>query len=769
MVSGGLPGGASGNLPAELTPFVNRERELTALGSLVQEERLIALLGPAGIGKTRLALRLAAGVRREFRDGVWLVQLAPITDGDLLVAIIAGVLGITGVRAGEPLDALEAALSSRHLLLVLDNCEHLVERVAPLVDRLLRGCSQISVVATSRERLGVMGELTWRVPPLAMPDAGGAHAQDLERVESVSLFLERARRANPQFAVTDTNAGQVVELVRSLDGLPLALELAAGWMGTLSPGELVGELDDRFRILVARERAVDSRHSSLWAAIDSSYERLDADSRKLFRQLGVFAGGWNLGSLSAVCEMESGPAVELLGRLVDHSMVTVVAMPEGPTRYQLLETLRGHALARLAESGEQADLQRRFARHITGLAEQAASRLGSREGPRWLAVLDAELDNLRAVFSAQPPEPARDRLRLAVALIPYWHFRGLFTEARRNLRDVLAAVEAPLPDTAAALGGLSWLAWSQGDLASAARHARLAFRSARLIGDRRGQAYALLRLAQARYDGGRSAAAAAVTRRAAEIADELKDDRLVAEAVLQLAQVALAEGRADDAEPRLRESVRLMALTGQVDREAVALLVLGRCCLQQGRLAEAESALRRSLTALRDFALPRHSVPMLESLAAVAAERGELARACRLAGAADGLLERMGARPPTTAPMRSTLVARWRAALATPEGERAFAEGRNLQLGQAIAFALGEEGAPEPPSPAPDAVKQALTRRQLEVARLVARGHSNREIAGRLFISERTVEGHIEQICNKLGFNSRVQVAGWIIREGGEE
>jgi non-specific serine/threonine protein kinase len=741
---------------------MGRERELSELSRLVHGARLVSLLGPAGIGKTRLALRLAAMLSRRFPDGAWLVQLAPVADGDLLPAVIAGVLGIAEARPGETLAVLDAALAPREMLLVLDNCEHLVERAAAVVEHLLRRCPGLTVLLTSRERLGVFGEVVWRVPPLDVPNSGRSYTPDeLERVEAVALFTDRARRANARFSVTPANRGDVVDLVCRLDGLPLAVELAAGWMETLSPGELARELDQRYQILVARGPTMSERHTSLWAAIDSSYERLDPAARDLFCQLGVFAGGWNLGGMAAVCRLESAPAVDALGRLVDHSFVTVVPTDEGPTRYRLLNVLRRYALDGLERSGQREAIQRRFSDHVVTLAETASASLANREGPRWLAVLDAELDNVRAVFALEAAWAESLKLRLAVALVAYWHFRGLLNEGRRHLEEVVGRIGPASPAAVAALNGLSRLSWALGDLRGAARHARAAFRSAGAGGDRSGAAFALLRLAKARFDAGRAPAALRAAERTAEIATGVEDEVLMGECITLLGQIALIEGRTDEADRLLHESVRLLARTGDVHREAVALQALGRLHLQQARVDEAEAALVRSLTQLREFALARPTVPMLEALAAVAADRGDHRRAARLVGAADGLLERMGARPPGTAPGRAAVAARWRASLEAPGADQAFAEGRQLELRQAIAFAL-RESPPVMARRSPDPVRPVLTRRQLEVAALVAKAMSNREIASRLKLSERTVEGHVEQICNKLGFNSRVQIGVWM-------
>lgn len=750
---------------------MDREHEIRALTPLIRDARLLSLLGPAGVGKTRLALRLATTVSRYFPDGAWFVQLGAVTNGELVPTVIAGTLGVQEARPGETLAVLDAALAPRELLLVMDSCEHLVDDVALVLDHLLQACPRLSVVATSRERIGLAGELTWRVPPLDVPEANRPYTPDeLGQVHAVALFLDRARRSNPGFSVTAANVPDIVDLVRCVDGLPLAVELAAGWMETLSPGELAREFGRRYQVLAARGRAVSERQTSLWAAIESGYERLDTPARLLFSQLGVFAGGWNLGAMTEVCGLESGPAVEVLGRLVDHSFVTVVPTTEGPTRYRLLEVLRRYALARLDESGQRAAVERRLADHVVGLAEKAAGSLTGREGPRWLGMLDAELENLRAVLAMDAPWAPEVKLRLAVAIVPFWHFRGLFNEGRRHLQELVGAGDGASPATVSALNGLSWLSWAQGDVGSAARQARRAFRIGRRIGDHRGAAYALLRLAQARFDSGRPGGAGAATERAAGIAAELRDERLTAECILQLGQVAMVQGRLDEAERQLTESVRLLSQTGLADREAVALLVLGRLKLQQGRHEEAESSLLRSLGVLREFALARHTVPILESLAAVATERGDQIRAAKLFGAASGQLQRMGARPPAAAPMRRALMERLQPALDAPGGERAHAEGARMNLRQAIAYALGDEAPAEPRrTRAPAAAPPLLTPRQLEVARLIAQGMSNKAIAARLTLSERTIEGHVEQICNKLGFNSRVQIAAWVVRHDAPE
>jgi non-specific serine/threonine protein kinase len=648
------------------------------------------------------------------------------------------------------------------MLLVLDGCEGIVDDVAVVVEQLLHACPGLSFLATSRKRLGLDGELVWRVPPLATPSPQRAYRPaELARGDSVALFVERARRVNAAFAIVEANVGSIAELIRRLDGLPLAVELAATWMEALSPGELVSELDDRYQTLVGR-RAVTERHPSLWAAIESSYERLDPDAQSLFGQLGMFAGGWNLGAMTAVCRLESGRGLEVLGRLVDHSLVTVVPTAEGPTRYRLLEVLRRFAVDSLEASGQLEDVRRRFVDHFVALAETASPNVLSRDRPRWLAVMDAELDNMRAVLAMESAWAVEPRLRLAAAMVPFWHVRGLVNEGRKHLRELVRAMDPASPAAVPALSGLSWLSWSMGDLGAAARHARAAFRYARAAGDRTGVAYALLRLAQAQYDLGRPTAEA-TTRRAERIAADLDDQRLLGECHLQFGQVALLRGRLDEAEGLLTESVRLFSLVGRVDREQVALLVLGRVLLHRDRPRDAEDVLRRSLTILRGFAMVRYSIPILESLAAVAAWSREYTRSATLVGAAAGLLERMGGRLPPASPMRAALARVWEPALRAPGAEKALAAGRAMDLAGAVAYALREpESQAARPHHRANPAREYLTERQLEIARHVGKGLTTGQIARQMSITERTIEGHLAAIFNRLGFERRAQITDWI-------
>ena len=747
-----------------MTPFVNRERELGALSRLVVQQRLLSLLGPAGTGKTRLALQLAEAVKRRFPDGVWLVELAPLQEAELLPSVIATALGIEESPATDPRTALVAGLESRRLLLVLDNAEHLVEPVALLVDHLLRACAELFVLVTSRERLAVHGEMAWRVPPLETPVLGKRYTPaELEKVAAVLLFVDRARRSGADLAVTSENAPAVAEMVRSLDGLPLAIELAAGWTSTLSPADLQARLADRFRILTTRDRSLTPRHASLRVAIDSSYEALEDPEKRRFRQLGLFAGGWTLESMSAVCEVDPDAGVDVLARLVDRSLVTVIVPPSGPTRYRMLDSIRAYALDRLRETGEHDGARLQFAEHFLGLAETAARTLTRREGPVWLQALDGEYDNCRAVLEMDSLDASQIRLRLAVALLDYWQFRGQFVEGRWWLTLLTESAREKTATLARAWYGLGYFEWAQADLVAATRHCRRGLAMSRRLGDSRGTVEALQQLAQISFDlndlpGARRRLATAI-----EIARLVDDGPLLAHCLRRLGQVALVEERWEEAESLLTQALQLARTAEDAEATAVTSIVLGRLHIRQGRLEIAERVSADGLAGLRGHGSPRQTAHLLESLAAAAAARGDLDRAGRLAGAAAATFDRAAAGRPVGAPLHAPVVALWQSAVSTEQGRRAWSKGQAMGLHEAVGYALHEEPAP-PVSNAGDSRAPSLTRRQLEIAGMVASGLTNRQIAASLHISERTAEGHVEQIRNKLGVSSRVQIAAWYIQ-----
>jgi predicted ATPase/DNA-binding CsgD family transcriptional regulator len=761
---GTAPAGHRLQLPPQLTPFIDRQRELGQLRPLLLEQRLLSLVGPAGIGKTRLALELAASVAKRFAGG-WFVELAPLREPEMLPRLVARSVGIEEESADAFQQLLEA-LSETRALLVLDNCESMEAASALLVDGLLRGCPHLTILVTSRVRLGVDGELVWRVAPLDTPQPGRPYTpHQLTRLDSAQLFVDRAWRSHPDFAITDANASDVAELLRRLEGLPLAIELAATWSSTLTPLEIVSRLDDRFQLLTARNHTMNPRHASLRAAIDSSYDALEEVERAVFRQLGLFAGGWSLRTMSSVCALEPEPALRVLVNLVDRSLVSGSGHPDGTTRYRMLDVLREYATDKLRESGELESAWGRFTTSFLRMAQSAAGRLTAAGGERRLRELGTEHANFRAILATGAPSDPAQALRLASALTDYWRLCGHYTEARRHLRAAIRRAPAYTPELIGALQSLGMLAFLQGDQPEAMRWTRRALAISERTGDRRGSLRAGEQLARIQFASGSLASARACLDRGMGAANLLGDPEILCTYQLLLGQFALAEGRADDGVERLARALDLARQADHVELSAVASGLLGRLHLLRGRPDLARPLLFDTLTSIRRFGSWRHVAPVLESLAAVAADEGQHERAAQLAGAAAGLHDQVGARPPAASPVRAPLAGRWARAVATGPGRRAFEKGRSMDLDQAVRYALDEAELPTPPADSALRTSTPLTRRQLQIARLVAHGHTNREIADRLFISERTAEGHVEQIRNKLGFSSRVQIAAWLVEQ----
>ncbi|MGH3090644.1 MAG: ATP-binding protein, partial [Rubrobacteraceae bacterium] len=420
-----------GNLPLELTSFIGREKEISEVKGLLEGTRLLTLTGSGGCGKTRLALEVAADVAKDFDDGAWWVGLASLSDADLAPKAAASALGARE-RPGRTLtEALSDHLRYRKLLLVLDNCEHVIASCAALADALLRFCPGLRVLATSREALGVAGEVSWPVPSLSLPDPGHPpSSESLARYEAPRLFVERA--AASTFAPTKRSAAAVAHLCHRLDGIPLAIELAAARTRVLSAEQIDARLDDCFRLLTTGSRTALPRQRTLQATMDWSHDLLDRDERTVFRRLSVFAGGFTLEAAEKVCAgdgIEEEDALDLLARLVDQSL-GVFRGEGGEARYRLLETIRQYGGEKLRESGEARATRRRHADFFHSLAEEAKPKLVGTEQASWLERLETEHDNLRATLGWLEEEGEAERgLRLATALLRFWWFRGHLAEA----------------------------------------------------------------------------------------------------------------------------------------------------------------------------------------------------------------------------------------------------------------------------------------------------------------------------------------------------
>jgi predicted ATPase/class 3 adenylate cyclase len=439
------------NLPAELTTFIGRQHELAELKPLLSATHLLTLTGPGGTGKTRLALRLASDELETFADGAWLVELAPLGDPRLLTQTVAGTLGLQEEQGRATLDVLTDYLRSKTLLLILDNCEHLIESCAQLADGLLRAASGLKLVATSREALGISGETAFRVPSLELPDA--LDLLDLERIaanDCVRLFVDRASAADPRFHLTEKNASAVSQICLRLDGIPLAIELAAARIKVFTPDQIAARLDDRFRLLTGGSRTALERHQTLLALIDWSHDLLSEDERVVLRRLSVFAGGWTLEAAQAVCADEpptrgSGGGVpvavlDTLARLADKSLVMVDdSSDSAEARYRLLETIRQYGREKLLQSGESERIRDRHLAHFLRFVEEAEPHLRRVDQVAWLERLEVEHDNLRAALAwAVERADAERGLRLAGASAYFWELRGYWSEGHKWLEEALA-------------------------------------------------------------------------------------------------------------------------------------------------------------------------------------------------------------------------------------------------------------------------------------------------------------------------------------------
>jgi predicted ATPase len=483
------------NLPSELTTFIGRDAELDEVARLLRRAPLVTLTGAAGCGKTRLALEIAARQRDEYHDGVWLVELAPLSEPDLVPDAVVAALEVKLGRRSPVEAALVESLATTEALIVLDNCEHLVDACAHLAETLLRGCPGLQVLATSREPLAVTGEIVWRVPSLTLPTPGREPAPEkLLRSEAVRLFVDRAGAAQPGFALTDRNAAGVAQICRRLDGVPLAIELAAARVGSLPPLEIARRLGESFRLLQQERRTAEMRQQTLEAALDWSYRLLDDEEGTLLRRLAVFAGAFGLDAAEEVCAGDGLPGadvVDVLVRLVSKSLV-VAEDAEGQPRYRLLEMVRQYAHERLREASESDALAERHALWYLDLPERAGSGGETADAAKTrLGRLDLETDNLRAalrwLLDHDPPEA----LSLAGSLSDWWLLRGRLAEGREWLETGVERAPEDSPAVAEALLRSVPFAARGGDMVRGSQLAERSLSIYRKLGDREGMSRAL--------------------------------------------------------------------------------------------------------------------------------------------------------------------------------------------------------------------------------------------------------------------------------------
>ena len=758
------------NLPAEMTSFVGRRQELREVKRLLTTTRLLTLTGSGGVGKTKLALRAAAEMSRGFPDGAWLVLFGSVGDPLLVTQAVFSALGVHDLSAGLSLSSLTDYLADKRLLLLLDNCEHLLDGCAVLAGTLIASCPDLHVLATSRQALGVVGEVRMVVPPMSLPaETDDTSVQRLLGCDAVWLLAERASAVVPGFAVEPANAADVLALCRKLDGIPLALELAAVRLGSLSLEQLNHGLASELSILGPGNRGAEARQQTLEATIGWSYGLLDEQERLLWARLSVFAGGFEEDAAVQVCSdarIPPGRITGLLGALVDKSILKRQLKGTVPPRYWMLETMRQYGLERLREAGAQTLTQQRHFDWIRALAES----IGALDNEQ-VALFDRmhrERDNLWAAldFCARQPDGVAAASELAQHLYPYWTARGPFGDVRR----VLVSLAEQAPQDSVPRGRLLWvaaiMAMSANDYEACAAFSEESLRIGTAARDVEVVGWALSLLAVPRFRDGDLAGAKERVESALSLAQLMRLDYVEMTATSTLCPILIAAGEIDRTIEIAERDVARFEERGESWRRGYQLNFLAQAYWLRGDREKAE-ALAREAAGCKHAVDDRIGLTMaLETLAVMAADRGRHERAAVLLGAAQRVRDSSSI---SLIELFREQHERSAALIGQGIGRRAFdaayARGRAMTIDEGVAFAVEGRQAAKAPPVVKAAPETELTPRQLEIAGLIAEDLTNRQIAARLFLSERTVETHITNMLNKLGLASRAQVTRWLAEQ----
>lgn len=751
-------------LPAPLTPFVGRATELAEIARLVAANRLVTLVGAGGVGKTRTAIEVAAGMQSLFADGVDLVDFSAVTAPWLVSAAAARSLGIEDRTGANLAERVVLVLRPQQRLVLFDNCEHVRAACGDLAGELLAACPRVKILATSRVSLAVPGELTWRVPSLTFPWPDHRPAlEDLERFEAAELFLARARAACPRLAIGPGDVATIALICFRLDGIPLALELAAARAGALSLDDIASRLTGRSELL-GRAGAGLARHQTLRASLEWSYQLLRPEERALLRRLAIFRGGWQLEAAEVVCAAPPVPAARtaaLLAALVDHSLVQVDE--PRPTRYRLLETIRSFAYEQLVGSGELEQVRARHGRYFAELAEESAAiMLGPRQAA-WAGRLDAESENLGAARDWCAADQSRSALllRLVSGLWEYWQIRGRLKEAAAALTDALAVADGPARARADALNGLGVIVSLCGDVERGRPMLVEAADYYRQVGDVRGESRAWAHLGNTLTILRDHAGGAHAFARGLALARQSGDIWYEAFALYLAGWAATAKGDLAAAIDQASQSARMFEQAGDGRAVGYAVAVLADCAVRDGRAEEAIGLLRRSLSVFEDLPDRWGLLYGMSVAAAACAAVGDWPQVATLVGIIDSLRERTGGQlfPHQVAELEAATAAA-QSALGSAIAAR-IATGRTIGRTDTICAALWPSARSAPPAAAAAAAAPgtALSPRERQVAQLITSGLTNRQIGARLFIAERTVDAHVSRILAKLGCASRAQVA----------
>ena len=764
------------NLPSPRTGFVGRGREVVEVKRALYTTRLLTLTGAGGSGKTRLALKVATDCTYDYPGGVWLVELAGLSEPELVPQAVAGALGVRE-QPGRPLaETVADRLREQRALIVLDNCEHLLEEVASLLDFLLTACPHLEALATSREPLGVEGEVLFPVPPLTVPAGLPYDPGELGGFDSVRLFVDRTRLRLPGFSITRHNGPAVAEVCRKLDGIPLAIELAAARMGTLATEQVARRLEDSLGLLSAGPRTASPRHRTMRATIRWSYTLLSEGEKEVFGRLSAFSGGFALEAAEAVCQggsIQESEILDLISGLVNKSLVVAEADAEGRVRYRLLEPVRQYAKEKLEESQEATAARRRHAAFFLALAERAEPELKGPGQVEWLKRLEEDNDNLRAAMAwLSETGEFETAVRLAFALWIFWMIHGHQGEGRRWIESVLARGEnLPIRARAKAL-------WVQAStyygLGAPERLERICEEAAglfRRLGDKRGLAYILATeatVAMRLNDPDRAI-------ELFEEAFELSDDKWgTSGGLAHLGSIYLGQENYEEAARCFEEGLALSREIGNKLAASTALYGLAMAAQGKGDHQRAKDLYANGLESATEAGDRANIAYCLDGLAQVAAAQGQAERAVRLFGAAEASLEAAGGALYAYVQDRSLhdqALDATRSRLDESAFSAALADGATMSPVEAVEYALSEEAHARLASTASPRRSSiivsrtvALTRREEEVATLVAQGLTNRQIASEISISEHTVANHIARVLRKLELGSRSQITAWVVQ-----
>jgi predicted ATPase/DNA-binding CsgD family transcriptional regulator len=826
------------NLPALFSTFIGRKGESAEIIQLLSKHRLVTLTGSGGCGKTRLALHAAGSLLAGYKDGIWLTELAGLMDGVLVTQAVASVLNLHEQAGNLVHESLISSLQTRQVLLILDNCEHLLDAVAELSKTILESCPHVKILTTSREILRVPGEAVFVVPPLSLPDAqpwrGPGHEQETlaayQQSEAIQLFTARAALISSDFALTSKNGPWVADICRRLDGIPLAIELAAARLRAFSVRQIAERLDDRFHLLTSSLRTVPLRHQTLEAALDWSYQLLSGEEKKVLQHLSVFASGWTLNAAETICSdgsLHQSEVMDILSNLVDKSFI-ISNRSERGIRHRFLETIRQYAQEKLEEAGEIDRLRDRHLDYFLHWAETGAGYLTSPEQSEWLKYFHAEHDNFRSAldWSRTHPSRAGHGLRLAAACGRYWKLHGYFSEGREHLTSLLR-IEENQRRTYDRAWGLLWtahLAYMQSDYPAVRSYAQEGLSICLELGDegRLGAARALDLLGEVATEVGEYESANELFQEALGIYRALNEKRGIADLLMQLGWAAMRAGDYEQANVLLNDCLPLFRELNESEMLAQVQAGLGELALRQGEMDTAKNFLNESLEICRsqgdrrgtaialgslawaaqfdhDFMRMRNLMEesltlrmeigdpggiawCLEKLAEASFMKAEpisdferrqaLLQAVQIYGAAAALrAPNNSVIDPVDQPGYQAVIEKLRFEIGSEDFEYAWQEGWELPDRDGIHLALSSIAAPHSAdligrTHSSSSKPGGLSPRELETVVLIAQGKSNREIAEGMTVRVKTVETYITRIMNKLGFDSRVQIATWALTQG---